>query len=232
MVLIILPVLLIISVTLTVILVLRNAGNVELTQEARQYYAGSVIRIPQGAVLTRSDGKSVIEYGKTRRDATNLFLYYQSGNAVVLPQDVAYNDPRRQLMGKLDYFTQLNYKSGGAVSVSRRGITRSLGLGFLYDGSDTYLFLEPMTLKYNNYEIELSALSFAEAQYGGRLTVYNRETGEVFDDIPVGEVNCVAPGEDYTVSLLNDLYVRADGTRLLLYTDPSGLESVFAQTQP
>jgi hypothetical protein len=193
---------------------------------ASQFYAGGSYNIPQGAVMRREEDVSIISYSSVTRDAVNLPIYCADGR-VVLPDDMAYYDPRGNFAGKADYFAELRLDAYGVTAATRGSASRDLSMGFLYDGEDTYLFLEPVTIRFNGYRIELSAMSYAEAVYDGTITLYDRESGEFTIEAPTGNALCESVAGDYVISLLSDYFEKADGTRLLLFTKPELLDSCF-----
>jgi hypothetical protein len=222
-----LPMLFILIAAVAVTFFVRSARSYDFDEGASQFYAGGEYKIPGGAVMRRGEGVSTIYYGGVTRDATNLPIYRSDENTVVLPQDMVYYDPRGGLVAKTDYFTELLYDANGSVTVVRGGASRRADLGFLYDGRDTYLFLEPVTVTLNGYRTELSAMSYAEAVYDGQVTLYDRESGTFTIEEPGGEVVCRAMAGDYTLSLLGDYFEKADGVRTLLFTKPELLDSFF-----
>ncbi|MDR1329634.1 MAG: hypothetical protein LBK23_08550 [Oscillospiraceae bacterium] len=224
---VVLPMLFIIIAAVAAVFFVQNARSYRFAGAASQFYAGGEYRIPADAVMRRADGASTIYYEGVTRDAVNLPIYRSDTRAVVLPQDMVYYDPRAGTAVRSDYFTELRYDENGFVTAVRGGASRGLSQGFLYDGRDTYLFLEPVTLRFNGYRIELSAMSFAEAIYDGQIMLYDRESGETTFEPPQSAVICESAAGDYTVSLLSDYLEKADGARTLLFTNPALLEPLL-----
>jgi hypothetical protein len=221
------PTIFVVVMAIGALLFVRGAMRYDFDGPASQFYAGGEFKIPPDAVMQRADGASTILYDTVRRDAVNLPIYYAEERTLVLPCDMVYYDPRGNVGAKMDYFTELRYDGSGGVTAARGGAARALDAGFLYDGEDTFVFLEPMRVRFNGYEIELSAMSYAEAVYDGSVTLYDRESGEFTMEAPKGSAVCESAGGDYTVSLLSDYFEKADGSRLLLFTKPELLDSYF-----
>jgi hypothetical protein len=221
------PTLFVIIAAVVVALFVRGAMSYHFDGTASQFYAGGEFKIPQGAVMRHQDGVSTIYYDTVSRDTARLPIYITNERRVVLPDDMVYYEPRGDLIVKLDYFSELRYDANGGVEAVRGGTTRRPDLGFLYDGKDSFLFLEPMTIRFNGYRIELSAMSYAEAVYDGQIMLYDRESGEFTMEAPRGAVTCESVAGDYVISLLSDYIEKSDGSRLLLFTKPELLDSYF-----
>ena len=68
--------------------------------------------------------------------------------------------------------------------------------------------------------MELPALSYAEAVYGGYMMVYNYETKEFFIEMSDGTGTARVPSGDYEISLMGDSMTLYDGSKKLLATRP------------
>ena len=101
--------------------------------------------------------------------------------------------------------------------------------GFLFDGEDFYLFLEPVVVKFNGYSLELPALSYVEARYNGDVMIFNAQDKSFLIESPKSVVTAGIPTGDYEISLLNDSMVLHDGMRVLLFTRADLLESIHEQ---
>jgi hypothetical protein len=204
----------------------RNASGYEFTGPAAQYYVENIFRIPEDAVMRRSNNSTTIYYGDTSRQPTNLPVYYDDRECVILPESVQYYNPRDNEIAKIDYFSEIQYDTH-AMKAVRGGKSSALGGGFLFDGADTYLFLEEMTILVDGHTFVVSPLSFAEAIYDNSLMIYDRATGEQQMLNPQTIVQAQAAGGDFTISLSTDTYEKYDGTRQLLFTDAELLPSVY-----
>lgn len=218
-----------VAAVLTVVLIFTSRTNrYTIEGQAAQYYVGSMYRVADGAKMIRTrNGETVLKQGDSERTMTALPVYYEDQQKIVLPQNMVYYDPRSNTSGRLDHFTEIIYqKSNGNVTVQRGKETTPVYQGFLYDGSDLYLFLEPTVLTFNGYRIELGSMSYVEAVYTGNIMVYDRETGEFIMEAPTGPVQVQAVSGDYTVSLLSDSMESHDGSKTLLITRPEVLDRI------
>lgn len=193
---------------------------------ARQYYAGNAAAIESGTKLKRSQkGETLLAKGG-QSIQTDLPIYPTDSRRVVLPTDMVFVAPRSDKFYRMSYFTEVECQPGGTV-IARRGNDRAtVEQGFLFDGKDTYLFLEPMTVSVNGRTLQLPALSYVEAVYGGYVMVFNYETKDCFVELSDGSGTAQPPSGDYEISLLGDSMTMHDGSRSLLATEPSLFDPV------
>jgi len=193
---------------------------------AFQYYNGNAARVEAGTELALDrDGKTVLKQSGSSR-TVELPFYLESGPSVLLPTDLVYCMPRARDYRQAAAFTELECNENGAITAARDGKTAQPEHGFLYDGGDFYLFLEPVTVAFNGYTMELPALSYVEAVYGGYVMVFNYETRECFTELSDGTGTARPSSGDYVVSLLGDSMTLYDGTKLLLATRASLFDPV------
>lgn len=199
-----------------VILTLGKGSSYKLTDSAYQYYGGSTASISSGAALRRnSDGTTELVQGGHSAETTQP-IYLADSTAVVLPDDMLYFAPRSGECRRVVYFTEIERRNNGTIVAGRDGATATIDPGFLYDGEDFYLFLEPVKLTMGGYSMELSALSYVEAVYGGNIIAFNYDTRETFMEAATGEVLAGTTSGDYTISLIGDSMTGYDGSRSLL----------------
>ncbi len=213
---------------LAVYLITRDTMRIVLEGAPCQYYGGNIYRIEEGAVLRRtSDGETLLKTSAMERSLTSLPIYYEDRTSITFPEDMVYYSPRDGTYGRIEYFTELTYDTvTGVIKAKRDGGETRLKAGFLYDGGDMYIFLEPVILSFNGYRLELPALSYVEAVYTGDVMVFNYDSKEFLIEAPEGAVTAMIEAGDYTVSLLGDSMELYDGSRSLLFTRPELLDTV------
>lgn len=215
-----LPVIAAVAAVIVVMLTVNRGSSYRLKGKASQYYGGSQAVIEDGADLKRSsDGTTKLKQGSGSTD-TSLPIYLSESRSVVFPDDMIYFAPRSYECMRLLYFSEVECKTNGTVIAKHENNTKTIDPGFLYDGKDFYLFLEPMVLSFNGYTMELPALSYAEAVYGAHIMVFNYETKETVTEAPEGNAEARTASGDYTISLFGDSMTLYDGTKSLLATKP------------
>lgn len=206
----------------------RDVLRYTLEGSPRQYYVGNTYSLREGAELRRTaDDKTVLFSDGVSSEISTLPVYYAQEGLATLPQDMAFYAPRSGIEAQLPHFTELRAGERGGVTAERDGKSVAISPGFAYDGQNLYLFLEPVTLRFNGYRIELPPLSFVDAMYYGDVVVFNYDTKEFLMEAAEGAVTAEPEDGDYTVSLLGDSMTGYDGRRTLLVTRPELLDTLF-----
>jgi len=211
-----------------VMLLVDKGGTHTINSDLYQHYAGSKHVISGGIELEKDeDGTTVLTHNSEKQTLSDLPLYYEDRSGIVLPQAMVYYAPREDLRAQIQAFTDVNCDSNGSVIISLADKSQVIPAGFLHNGKDYYLFLEPVTVSFNSYSFDLPALSYVEAVYGSEVIVFNYETEETFIESAQGEVTAKISSGDYTVYMLNDSIERHDGMKTLLYPNANILEPII-----
>lgn len=210
-----------------IVLFTANKGSVYKFQDtAGQYYGGASVHIESGAELRRGkDGMAVLKIGRESIETT-LPIYLDNSRRVVIPADMLYITPRDGGCRRVVPFSEVESKLNQMTSVTRGGTRVDTEQGFLYDGEDFYLFLEPVMVSFNGYTMELPALSYVEAVYGGYMMLFNYDTKEVFMELSDGTGTAQPASGDYVVSLLGDSITLYNGNKTLLANRPELFDPV------
>ncbi len=78
---------------------------------------------------------------------------------------------------RVNTFTEVTSTSGLVTYMRNDKKAQSYG-GFLHDGEDVYIFLDPTVLTIGNVSYELEPLSYAKVWYNQKIEFYNSLTGE------------------------------------------------------
>lgn len=209
---------------------LDQSGRYTLPEAGWQYYAGSKAKVSTGAYLQQdADGNThILDSGANTDLTTSLPIYFENLDAIVIPGEMVYYAPRKSICAKTELFSEVRV-DGSNVRILSGEKTTAVDRGFLFDGKDFYLFLEPVVLQFNGYSLELPALSYVEARFNADVMVFNYETKTFLMESPKTAVIASISTGDYEVSLLNDSMTLHDGTRTLLFTRADLLESIHDQ---
>lgn len=225
---IIIPADIVVLAALLMVQFAQMAGSYTVEGTAYRYYAGQKTPLADGTRLSvNAEGVTEMKGSQLEGEMGSLPVYYEDRQTVVLPQAMVYYASGSVTGVRADCFTELDYLDNGAVTAVSGNREASLTMGFMYDGQDTYLFLEPVTLSFNGYQIQLGAMSYVIADYQNDVMVYNRSDGTMTMEPPTGAVTAEAASGDYTVSLLEDSLTLQDGTKVLLFTRPDLLDGLM-----
>lgn len=207
----------------------RKASEFRLSGEAYQTYAGGTRKIAGGSELIHDEetGQSFFMINGRREGLSDLPLYYKGRNAILTPEDVCYYQARSGMMRRLDYFSDVQISDSGSVHLVRGGREADPEQGFLYNGGDLYILLEPMELRWNGYEMTLDALSYVEVTPGDTVMVYDHANDKSYMEEQNTDVIAMQPAGDYSISMLYDSMTYSDGTDRLLFGRADKLDSIY-----
>lgn len=173
--------------------------------------------------LNHEDDRTEIRNQDKVRTLSSSPVYYENDDRFLLPSTMSYIRPVTDVFDyRLDYFTEI-FRLDGSVYIDSAEYKGPAGQSFLYDGEDTYVFLEPVTLTWRDETQYLDAFSYVKAVYGESLEIYVHET-DTFRTESIGTGTEVqAEAEGYSVDLGLDILTRGKKQQLL-FADPEQLD--------
>ncbi len=187
--------------------------------EKQEYTGESRIAVDEDGILTLTNGET-----QTQLDGTPL--YYSNQSRMILLCDMVYMPTSGApayvyLLGEAFMRNESAYivNSGGEIAVDG---------GFLYNGKDLYVFLEPVTLTIGDETVELSALSYAFVQYNRDAQYFDRESATDFSATTGEGMNVTAEFADgRKIDLNTDTLYDAEGNWQLLINTPSSAKPLM-----
>lgn len=200
-------------------LVLREPVMVSLLGEQQAYTGKTTLFYDDktGEVTLKNENRSLLLSGAP--------VYCTESGSLVLSRKMAYSNYRTGLFGRVNHFAKISYKDDMASIYTGKGSGRQLKDGYLFDGKNTYLFLEPVTVSWGEERISLSPLS--------AITVYNQQGFYYYsyEDGASGYVSdkdstVYGTAEDgrYVLNMSDDLVDLDSGKSMLLPPDPDMFE--------
>ncbi|MBO4375873.1 MAG: hypothetical protein IKY04_03485 [Lachnospiraceae bacterium] len=181
--------------------------------ELHQFYQGAELSFSEDAVF-RQTGGDITAQGMPVMETP---LLYRGETKITLPCNMLLMVPSEGTKVKrINYFTTVTENAGRATFAAAGKTAQSFG-GFLYDGGDLYIFLEPFKLYIGNTSVELPALSYVKVNYGCDVEYHNSETDE---DVLMGinDVAVTAQGQSGFVLNLGLDVIYTDIGEALLYS--------------
>lgn len=203
-----------------------DVKSVQLEAPTYQYFLG--VRFDYGAeavVEIQDNGRVTINQSVGQSATSSTPLYYQEEDRFILTSAMNFVSPFYGTEAYVPLFGEFylentfsNYDGIEPIQILR---------GFLFDGGDTYIFLEPMYFKWGGRTQEVSAFSFATVSSKGSVVLYDYDTQEI-SMISTGTYEVTAENlpQTYTVSLSYDSVVMDDGSNQLLHTAPTYLTEI------
>ena len=207
---------------------INMVGTYTFDGEAKQVYYKREIRYAEGQKLAVSNNGKIYEKA-TKEELANLPVYYLGQERMVLTETMAYYNCYNRLSYKIDKLSEIRRDENGFIVADNGNVVVMLDGGFLYNGDDIYIILEPMTITVNGYHSDFPAFSYVEAVNGNGIITYDFEKGEAHFEEPKLDVIAV-PCDDtfnYSVSMLADSASFPENFDLLLFTQVDKLDSIF-----
>ena len=198
--------------------------SVKLSSDMEWYYLGTTHSFEKGTLVKAAGKQSAGIEGDGQKILLKAIpLISPVENTLTLTGDMIYFQLADETIRRMPQFSRISLE-GGAPKFAYKNQSSAGQAGFLYDGTSTYIFLQDVTLSYNDEQVTLSALSQAtlianQLSYVDFLTkqgtTVTLEKSTVSASCPV-----------YEIDMTGMVLTRSAGQRLL-FTDPSALTSYF-----
>lgn len=206
-------------VLMSVVFVMKTTSQYTIHSSAYQVYAGSKQTFSSGTKLVYKELGPTIKGAKQDEYLAAAPIYYDDSAVAVLPDDMVYVNPRTLQMSRMPAFSEVSLVQE-RVEYKKASIN-----GFLFDGTNTYVFFEPVEVQLNQKTYTLSTLSMAMVANNRTVCLYNYATKEmIFEQNYADEL--YANGENFKVEMQSDVLYGSDNERTLLFEKPEKLDEL------
>lgn len=215
---------------LTIALVVINLNQTKIftiKEDTYQYYFGQKFSFPANSKLViTEDNETILKFDNQNSclDATPIF--FTSKNGIILPKTVEYVNVNNNQIKSVSFFSEV-LKTQENISIHKNGSKVNINSGFLFDGNDIYIFLEPFTAKIGNEEINIEPFSYAEILYNQAISIYLKDKDEYIMTDYNGEDFMAKAKSGYSINLNTDVLINSDGTEQLLFSKPELLKPII-----
>lgn len=142
-------------------------------------------------------------------------IYYKNKKKVIFPNSMSIIRPTLGMkQDRINYYTTIEYKNP-VNKISNVNLDMDIANAFVYDGVNTYFFIDDVELEFGKEKIKLPSFSYVRCDYKNYLYVYNYETKEMnyyekVDDIVYAKTN------NYTINLSTDNLSVGDNSIILV----------------
>lgn len=180
-----------------------------------QYVAGVMLEYSENTVYRSEDGILKIDDGAGENETHGNPILYRNENKLTLTENMLLLRPSENTVPeRVNCFTTVSEKGGLCTLTLENRFTEIYG-GFLFNGVDTYIFLEEVTLEFANNKIVLAPLSYAIVGYQQYVEFYNTADGE-YHLVGLDQVDVTAAFKrGYRLDLGKDTIYTKDGEALL-----------------
>lgn len=165
--------------------------------------------------------------GSGRIALMNVPVYLEHKDQLILTQVMSYTNPDTNLIRKINYFATVN-KQGDICTLSVDGKKNyDVKGGYLFDGKNTYIFLEPMGVRVGEDTIQLDALSYITVVNRNYLFYYSAgDDSSGYSAFDIQNIVASNMRNSYKLDLCYDLLLPSNGMTQMLIPNPEILDLI------
>lgn len=227
----IVPVALMAGLLATIFIVVQLLGSAErvvIDEPVYQYVFEERDEYTDGIVMKKTEDTVMIDYGHQTVETDGCPFYYTDQDKLILSDDFLYLQRNGDIGGLVSYFTTLTANGDGTYTLAD-GTSGTLTGGMLHDGGDVFIFLEDATVSWNGETKDITGFSYVTCYQGESILIWSYGDEEAVWEELDGDGATVMMENGIDVDLVNDIYYKANGTKFLLYTDPTIFDPVKTQ---
>lgn len=192
-----------------------------------RYSLGYKEEINEKITLKKENSEIFFNYNNEKLLLNTSPLYFKNTTKLVLPYTTSIVNPVDSgKANKINYFSML-YQKDGCIFLESNDTLKELRDGFIYDGVDTYIFLEETIIEFNGSKYEVSPFSYIIAPYNGTMEMYLYDIDKyIIEDIENIEIVATSKKSQYQIHLQNDMLVKEEGQEQLLFKQVEKLDNL------
>ena len=208
--------LLIIGIVIFNVFLARKDLNSLVVKEKLYMYFGTEKFKVNGKVTFNYDGNvSDLLINNKKTELYSEPIYYSDKMKLILPVNYNFVSYMTGVQNKVNYFTILEQKYDDYY-LTNNNLKYKANNGFLYDGSDYYLFLHDAKVEFNGVSADITPFSYVNYIYDSKeLYIYNYKEDKVYYyDNVLG--NVYVTNDKFKVDVSSDIIVINNKEKLLM----------------
>ena len=187
---------------------LRSRNSIEqysTTKDEEVYYYIDDILVEYKGQLTLDRNNNITNISTNNGEWKDISepIYFKNEEKVLFPNTMSIVRPTLGMkQNRLNYFTEVK-QTPAYIKVTNVNLDANVSNAFLFDGVNTYFFIDDMVLNFNDHEMELPKFSYVRCGYKDYLYIYNYETKEMIANTNADYI-VEASTNDYTINLSTD----------------------------
>lgn len=214
-------------VIVSAVAALRGRDTLTIKEPAYLCINGIRTELEAGATLYHKGDSTTIRLGKKKYDLETAPVITADESSIFMQRSCSLNRVDDDCVYRLDYFTRISRDAEGILIKRRNKETRDIS-GFLYDNSDTYVFLEPVTLSYNDKTVELTPMTIVQVAYMEQIQIFGPGVETVFETVTSEAVTAEFSNKK-RVNLATDRCYAVNGAWRLLFMPLEALPEMFSR---
>ena len=197
----------------------KRVDTVSVADGAYQYFGEQKLSYSGKTTIHYEDGQATLKDSSGEHVLDHKPLY-TNDQELILPVAYAGYDISSGRIYRLEHFSTVTME--GNQIVLKDGDKKKEGAGgFIYDGQNTYLFLERAEVTIGEQTVNLPAMSYVVSQYGNTLQYYAVGSDKSVVIQAEGADQIARFGNGDVLNLGTDTLNKANGSWQLLVADPS-----------
>lgn len=210
--------LLIVIVAVFAFLTLNSSKRIGV--DSYQVFAGSKIEYSSTTKLIYTDNGIAIKGDEDSVLSSGPLYQKDDANSIIVPADMVYCNPSTRKYYRIDALSTLVYKDDH-IEIDGKKIMN----GFLFDGENTYIFLEKVKVDLNGKEVEMAPFSTISVSTNNVYSGYDCGSQTIyFDQLLKDSINVT--GRNFTLDVVSDVYYDTDKQPNLIFNRPDLLDSL------
>ena len=202
--------------------------NVKIESKVYQVAQSEYVYYKYPATARKRNSKSVLIYDDDSEIALSDSPLYFGGDGktekIMLSKAYAIVEPSISSTKKVDTLSMIEEVREGTYAVTSEEREREATNFFLYDGGDSYVFFDELTMHVGDNELTVSPYSFVTAKYNGSITIFDPRNSSILTYSLIGKDASVNLKDGTVLDVVTDLLVKTDGSEKMLVLQPSGLD--------
>lgn len=194
---------------------LRGRDTLTIKEPAYLCINGTRTDLGAGATLYHKDDSTTIRFSGKKYSLETTPVITADESSIIMQRSSSWNRIDDDCIYRLDYFTTISRDEEGILIKRRQKESRDIS-GFIYDNSDTYVFLEPVTLSYNDQVRELEPMTIVQVAYMDRIQIFGPGVETVFETVTSEAVTAEFSNKK-RVNLATDRCYAVNGAWRLLF---------------
>lgn len=196
----------------------KRVDTVSVADGAYQYFGEQKLSYSGKTTIHYEDGQATLKDSSGEHVLDHKPLY-TNDQELILPVTYAWYDISSGRIYRLEHFSTVTME--GNQIVLKDGDKKKEGAGgFVYDGQNTYLFLERAEVTVGEQTVNLPAMSYVVSQYGNTLQYYAVGSDKSVVIQAEGADQIARFGNGDVLNLGTDTLNKANGSWQLLVADP------------
>lgn len=225
--LLIFPVLLLLMIVAVLLVMnfITSETQTELGVPVFQYFLDQRTEYTAQVKLLTGEDRVIFEEDGQQNESDATPIYTKEGMAFFLPADMSWMDPETGVEWRLSAFARIERDENGDIWYSEGDTRVQMRSGLLSDGQGTYVFLDDVTLMFNNLAYSMGPFSFY-SNAKGLYRIYRYEEDELLVEEQRTSGAAIRTQRGYQADLTAGIYTAANGIQRLLSASPVILRDI------